>query len=104
MSACAAGLGSGHRFCTGTGDVLGVGKLETEYLCVEGQFGVQCSANVGRLPEPVLFTLERHVSHRHTLGTQRVDDHLGLVGWHHLVLEALQHDQRSVEAVDVVDR
>ena len=79
-------------------------QLEAEHLRVERQLGVQRSADVRRLPEPVLLPLEGHVGHRHTLVAQRGDDHLRLVGRHHLVLEPLQDDQRPVEAVEVVDR
>ena len=49
------------------------------------------------LAEAVLLALEGEVGDRHALGPQRLDDHLGLVRRHDLVLEALEHGQRAVE-------
>ena len=38
------------------------------------------------------------------MASQGLDDHLGLARRHDLVLDALEHDERAVELVDVVDR
>src|SRR5918994_2173010 len=78
-------------------DALCGRQVEAEDLGVERQLTVERPADVGRLPEAVLLALERDVGDGHPLGPQGVDDHLGLVGWHDLVLQALQHDQRPLD-------
>jgi hypothetical protein len=51
-----------------------------------------------RAPEAVLLALKGEVGHRYTLYAQSVDNHLGLIGRHHFVLESLEHNQRPCGA------
>ena len=80
------------------------GQLEAEDLPVERQLGVEGAADVGGLAEAVLLALERDVGHRHPPVPQRGHDHLRLRRRDDLVLQPLQHDQRPVEPLQVMDR
>ena len=84
-------------------DALARRELEAPHLGVEGQLAVQGRADVLRLPEAVLLTREQQVGVRHALLPERRHDRLRLGRQDHLVL-ALEHGQRGVEGVDVVDR
>src|SRR5437762_10870543 len=84
-------------------DLFIVRQLEAEQLGEERQLALQGPDDVGRLAEAVLLTLEGEVGDRDALGPQCVHDHLRLVRRHDGVLQALEHDERSVEAVQVVD-
>jgi hypothetical protein len=79
-------------------------SAEAEDVGVEGQLGVEGSADVGRLAEAVLLAGEGVVGDRDALGAQGRDDHLGLGGRDNLVVETLEHDERPVDRIDVVDR
>ena len=92
-----------QRLSIGTGSI-GIPGFEPEHPAVKVELGLERPPDVRRLAEAVLLALEGQVGDRHALGPQGVDDHLGLRRRHDLVLEALQHDERAVEPVDVVDR
>ena len=86
-------------------DPLLRGQLEAQHLGVERQLGVQRPADVLRAPEAVLLARRTPGRRRGRRGcaARRRSARLwtgGTIG----VLAALQHDQRAVEAVDVVDR
>ena len=61
-------------------------------------------AHVRSLAEAVLFAGQRNVGHANSSASERIENHLRLGWWHHFVLQALQHDQRPVEPVEVVNR
>src|SRR5436309_3509116 len=79
------------------------GQLEPQHLPVEGELRVQRPADVLRAPEAVLLARELQVCDGHAAAAEGVDDQPALRGWDDGVLAALQHDERTVEAVDVMD-
>ena len=77
---------------------------QAQHLGVEGQLGVEGGADVGGLAEAVALALEREVHDGQALGPHGLDDHLGLGRRDDLVVEALEHGERAVDAVDVEQR
>src|SRR5947209_1921883 len=85
-------------------DALFRRQLEAEDLGVKAELRVERPPDVRLAAKAVLLALEREVRDGHALCLQRLDNH-GCLDWRdHLVLEALQHDQRSRELIDVVNR
>src|ERR1039458_4701262 len=66
-------------------DPLRLGQRETEDLRVEAELRVHRPPDVLCLSEAVLLTFEGEVGHWYARGSERFDDHLGLVRWDDLV-------------------
>src|SRR5262245_32228159 len=77
---------------------------ESEDSPVEEQLGFEAADDGFGLPESVLLAFEGQQRDRKSLATDRVGHHLGLIGRHGFVVEALKEDERARNAIDEMNR
>src|ERR1700710_1237113 len=80
-----------------------VGEGEVEDLRVEEQLGFEGAPGGLGFAEAMLFTFEGQIREGQTLGAECLDHDLSLGWWNHLVVEALEQDDRAGQAVGEVN-
>src|SRR5262249_32978087 len=79
-------------------------RPDAQHLAMEGQLLLEGPPDRLRTSEPVPLPGEGDVDDAEPTPAQRRHHRLGLSGWHHAVVEALEEDHRTGEAVGRVQR
>ncbi len=78
--------------------------LETEKARIEIQLSIESRLDVFRSTESVLFALEGHIGMRQTPVRERRHHLFGLTRGHDPILEPLKEDDRTGEAIHMMNR